>query len=122
MSQHQPFARTPNIFYVQYVSTSYLALKLFFSFNVCQILTTNLVQHTLIINHEFKFSEHLETSLTHRIISSFSYHSFYLDKFSQISLYTPTNDFLLQETKAQCHNEKMDQLYLEAMKAKDILI
>jgi hypothetical protein len=120
MSQHQPLTRTLNIFYVQYVSTSYLAFKFFFSFNICKNLTTNLVQHTLIINHEFKFSKHLETSLTHCIVSSFSY-QFYLDKFSQISLYTPTNDFSLQETKAQCHNEKMDQLYLEAMKAKDKL-
>jgi len=47
--------------------------------------------------------------------------TFYLDKFSQISLDTITNDFSLQETKAQCHNEKMDQSYLEAMKAKDRL-
>jgi hypothetical protein len=44
-----------------------------------------------------------------------------LDKFSQISSNTTTNDFSSHETKAQCHNEKMDQSYLETMKAKDRL-
>jgi hypothetical protein len=44
-----------------------------------------------------------------------------LNKFSQISLNTTTKNFSSQETKAQCHNEKMDQPYLEAMKAKDRL-
>jgi len=100
MSQHQPLTRTLNIFYVQYVSTSYLAFKLFFSFNICKNLTTNLVQHTLIINHEFKFSKHLETSLTHHIVSSFSYHSTWIS-FHKFHYTLP---LMISHCKKQKHN------------------